>query len=95
MLGDILVELFWSFIGEPIGELIIGLILLVVYGISKSIKWIDHKIAAAIRFASVSIISLFKHYKTDKIMEEPNVVSELSSDSIDDMVASGKYNDCL
>ncbi len=95
MLGDILVELFWSFIGEPIGELIIGLILLVVYGISKSIKWIGHKIAAATRFASVSIISLFKNDKTDKIMEEPNVVSELSSDSIDDMAVSGKYNDCL
>ena len=100
MLGDIIGELIAKFISKIIWNLIIkpiGLVLFYIFaaifnGIYRFFKFIFQCIAAAAAFVTSPVRRLFKREKKDKIMEEPETISELSSATVDDTRFSAKYN---
>ena len=101
MLGDIIGELIAEFISEVIWNLIIkpvGLVLFCIFsaifkGIFRFFKFIYQRIAAAAAFVTSPIRRLFKHEKKDRITEEPETISEMSSATVDDTKISVKFND--
>ena len=93
MLGDFFTALALDLIGELIFYLIIipaGILLLYILAtIFSFFKWIYLRIKAG----ASATIRFYKGEKKDRIMEEPETISEMSSATVDDTKSYARYND--